>query len=238
MHLFFDKNIDEGLKTGSENKLPAEEAKHAIKVLRLRVGDEIYLTNGRGLKAKAVVAETNKKAVSYRILEMMHQDRRAFSLHMVVAPTKNIKRFEWFLEKATEVGIEEITPVFSFHSERREIKTARSEAVIAAAVKQSLKAWHPLLNQPLKFKDFIKKPVEGQKFIAHYTGPEQLKLSKAVEPGQKVTVLIGPEGDFSREEVEQSIEAGYIPVSLGDTRLRTETAALAAVFITNIVNEK
>jgi len=215
-----------------------KEATHALRVLRLNEGDEVVVTTGRGHWIGAEIVATTKRDCMVKFLEINHNHgQRDFYLHLAVGPTKNIKRFDWFLEKATEMGIDEITPIISFHSERREVKTERSEKVITAAMKQSLKAYHPKLNPATTFKEFLKKNKAQQKYIAHYTGPEQLLLKNMESSAKNVVVLIGPEGDFSTQEVEEAVSVGFIPVSLGNTRLRTETAAIAAVFTINLLNQ-
>lgn len=239
MHLFYFPNIPlNKLAVGQKHYLPAEEASHAIRVLRLKEGDEVVITDGNGNLIHAEIVETTKRdcLVEFKKVESDY-GKRDFYLHLAVGPTKNIKRFDWFLEKATEMGIDEITPIISFHSERRNVNILRSNKVITAAVKQSLKAYHPILNETVSFEEFLKKEEESQKYIAHYTGPEQLLLKDIDMPSKKVTILIGPEGDFSKREVEVAMAKGFIPVSLGNTRLRTETAALAATFTINLLNQ-
>jgi 16S rRNA (uracil1498-N3)-methyltransferase len=237
MHLFYLPALNEAELDRKFVELPEEEARHAIKVLRLRQGTEIQITNGKGLWVSAVVAAINKRQC---VAEIKHYEtevaKRDFRIHIAVAPTKNIKRFEWFLEKATEIGIDEITPIISFHSERREIKVDRENKVITAAMKQSLKAWHPVLNEPVRFKDFIQRKTDEELFIAHLIDEHQLLLKDVAKPSSSVCVLVGPEGDFSTEEVEQALAAGYRAVSLGNTRLRTETAALVSCFTINLLN--
>jgi 16S rRNA (uracil1498-N3)-methyltransferase len=216
---------------------PVEEAKHAIKVLRLSLDSQVSITNGLGLMAYAHIIAINKKQCVAQVERFEEEyGKRNHYLHIAVAPTKNIKRFEWFLEKATEMGIDEITPVIGFHSERREIKYDRENKVITAAMKQSLKAYHPKLNQPMAIKEFIKSRVEEELYIAHLIDDKQLLLKNAYHLGKSVCVLIGPEGDFSHEEVLLALESGFDAVSLGNTRLRTETAALASCFTINMLN--
>jgi 16S rRNA (uracil1498-N3)-methyltransferase len=217
--------------------LPTEEAKHAIKVLRLSVDDQVSLTNGKGIMVFAHILALNKKQCIVKADKVIHDyAKRNYRVHIAVAPTKNIKRFEWFLEKATEMGIDEITPIISFHSERREIKFERENKVITAAIKQSLKAYHPVLNEAVSFKEFMKRKTDEELFIAHLIDENQLLLKDALKPQTSVCVLVGPEGDFSNDEVKQAIDKGYQAVSLGNTRLRTETAALAACFTINMIN--
>jgi 16S rRNA (uracil1498-N3)-methyltransferase len=217
--------------------LPAEEAKHAIKVLRLSLDDTVAITNGTGLLLDANIIAINKKQCIVKVNSInTDYGKRDYRIHIAVAPTKNIKRFEWFLEKATEMGVDEITPLISFHSERREIKHERENKVITAAIKQSLKAYHPVLNELTSFKDFMERETGEDLFIAHLIDDKQLLLKNACPAKKSVCILIGPEGDFSKQEVEQAIARGYQAVSLGNTRLRTETAALAACFTVNMIN--
>jgi 16S rRNA (uracil1498-N3)-methyltransferase len=237
MHLFYLPALNQAEIKRNYVELPDEESRHAIKVLRLRQGDAINITNGKGLWANAIVVAINKKQCVVEIKDFKSNvGKRDYRIHIAVAPTKNIKRFEWFLEKATELGIDEITPIISFHSERRDVKIERENKVITAAMKQSLKAWHPVLNEPMRFKDFIRRKTDEELFIAHLIDAHQLLLKDAVKPQSSVCVLVGPEGDFSNEEVEQAMAAGYKAVSLGNTRLRTETAALVSCFTVNLIN--
>lgn len=218
--------------------LPSDEANHAIKVLRLSIGDSVNLTNGTGLMVNAEIIAMNKKQCVVKVNNYEEgYGRRSFKIHIAVAPTKNIKRFGWFLEKATEMGIDEITPLISSHSERKEIKVERERKVITAAVKQSLKAYHPKLNEPVTFKQFLQMDLGDELFIAHLLGPDQLLLKEAYNPNKSCCILIGPEGDFSATEIENAKNKGFLPVSLGNTRLRTETAALAACFTINMMNQ-
>jgi len=238
MNLFYMPQIQEN--NDIENwliDLSAEEAKHAIKVLRLSIDDQIFITNGKGMLLKTRIIAINKKQCVVKVLEVKKEwGKRDYRIHIAVAPTKNIKRFEWFLEKATEMGIDEITPLLSFHSERSEIKYERENKVITSAVKQSLKAYHPILNGLCSFKDFMLRETEEELFIAHLIDEKQLLLRDACPLKNNICILIGPEGDFSKEELQMAIEKGYKAVSLGNTRLRTETAALAACFTVNMLN--
>ena len=218
-------------------EFPTEEAKHASKVLRLDIDSPVSITNGKGLMINAQIVAINKKQCLARVNDYeIDEGKRDFKLHIAVAPTKNIKRFEWFLEKATEMGIDEITPIISFHSERREIKYDRENKVITAAMKQSLKAFHPKLNPVTSLSDFLQKKQDGALFVAHLIDEKQLLLKDAYKRKQDTTIIIGPEGDFSNQEISIALEKGYSAVSLGNTRLRTETAALAACFTVNMIN--
>lgn len=233
MHLFYLPDI-----TTEIQLLPAEESAHCVKVLRLKKGDTIYLTNGKGNLFKAeIVIDHPKKCIINIIESNENVGKREFKIHIAVAPTKNINRFEWFLEKSTELGIDDITPILCSHSERKIIKPPRLNKVITAAVKQSLKAYHPELKEIISFKKFIKTAEADQKFIAYCSDTYKDHLKDKYTKGKDAIVLIGPEGDFSPAEVELAINNGYQPVSLGASRLRTETAALAACHILNLRNE-
>lgn len=239
MHLFYNPNINSSdLKAGKQLDLPQEEALHAIRVLRLKIHDKVYVTDGLGSWISCHLVEIGKRNAVLEVDAVEHHyAKRNYQIHMAVAPTKNIKRFDWFLEKATEMGIDEVTPIISFHSERRDINIERSNKVITAAMKQSLKAYHPKLNEAVKLKDFIKRAEADQKFVAHYEGPQQEFLKNKIQVKKKILVLIGPEGDFSEDEMEEIKSHGFESVSLGNTRLRTETAALTACFSINLMNQ-
>jgi 16S rRNA (uracil1498-N3)-methyltransferase len=231
MHLFYTPDI-----IGDSYELNEEESRHCAKVLRLEQGDRVNLIDGRGGFYLAEIVNPHPKRTLLKVLEHQQEfSKRNHYLHIAVAPTKNIDRFEWFLEKATEIGIDEITPIICERSERKDVKTERLNKIITSAVKQSLKAYHPKLNEPSRFKDFIQKS-GSQKFIAHCIDSEKSALSDKINLHGNYTVLIGPEGDFSPSELDSALNSGYIPVTLGDSRLRTETAALQACFEINFLN--
>ena len=233
MHVFYTPNID----TSSE--MPEEEAAHCLRVLRLSMGDEVMLTDGKGNFYKAVISAATNKRCQLRIIESYPQEKGWDGwLHVAMAPTKNMDRTEWFVEKATEIGFDELTFLNCRYSERKVIKTERVEKILVSAVKQSLKANKPLLNEMIDFKKFIFKDFAGQKFICHCYEGEKKLLKEALVPGNDALILIGPEGDFSEDEVAMAIEAGFQPVSLGKSRLRTETAALVATHTMNLFNQK
>ena len=230
----------------SVNELPEEEAQHAVRVLRMEMGDEMVLMDGEGTFYRAVVTEATKKRCLYRIEETLPQERQwQPRLHLAMAPTKNMDRTEWFAEKATEIGFDELTFLKSRWSERTVIKTERIEKILIAAMKQSHKAWKPVLNEMTDFKAFLheieKREKPMQKFICHCHEEEGLgekvMLKDAVKGGEDVLVLVGPEGDFSIDEVKMAEAQGFQSVSLGKSRLRTETAALVAVHIMNLINQ-
>lgn len=238
MNLFYHPNIDKSqLQQGVEVQLPQEEAQHAIRVLRFRQGDELWLTDGQGHLLQTEVIALSKRDCVVQVVEVKKEEpKRAYHLHVAVAPTKNISRLEWFLEKATEVGIDEITPLLCQHSERKHIQLERLNKVITSAMKQSLKVWHPKLHPLTPFKDFVSKEFTSQKFMAHLEDvyPQHL-IEKATKKASYV-VMIGPEGDFSPEEIELALANQWQAVHLGPERLRTETAALASVFSLNLLN--
>lgn len=232
MHLFYTPDIN------SQTALPDEEAGHAVRVLRLQSGDEVELTDGQGNFYRAEITTATPKHCLVHIIETMPQAPLwSGHLHIAMAPTKNMDRTEWFAEKATEIGFDELTFLNCRFSERKVIKTERIEKILVSAMKQSLKARLPQLNEMTDFARFVTQPFEGQKFIAHcYKGTKPL-LKEVVKSGQDALVLIGPEGDFSEEEVALAEANGFIPISLGRSRLRTETAALVACHILQMANE-
>ena len=218
--------------------LPEEESKHCVRVLRMGVGDELHITDGQGMLHRCKVVDDNAKRCVVEIIESTQAEPLPYHLVMAVAPTKNIDRYEWFLEKATEVGVGEIYPIESEHSERRQIKHERELKVITSAVKQSLKMYHPTLHELTPFKQVIAMPFEGDKYIAHCNSTlgERPYLGKLLKKGGRMLILIGPEGDFSPEEITFAVQNGFKPISLGDQRLRTETAAVAATMIVSTIN--
>ena len=235
MHLFYTPQISD-----SKVLLNEEESKHCINVLRLRVNDEIFLVDGVGGFYKAQIVNDHSKKCEVQITESNKEwQKRNFNLHIAVAPTKNSERTEWFLEKATEIGIDAVTPINCEHSERTVVKPERLQKVLISAMKQSLKAYLPVLNESISFKNFIEqqKIFSGQKFIAHCYDTPKESLQKLVEKEKDVLILIGPEGDFGKTEVDVAIKNGFIPVSLSSSRLRTETAALVACHTVNLANE-
>lgn len=218
-------------------ELPEEEAGHCVRVLRLSEGDEIRLTDGKGFFYRAVIRRAHPKHCEVELLESWQQPALwPFRLHIAVAPTKNMDRMEWFAEKATEIGIDEITCLNCRFSERREIKTARLEKILVSAMKQSLKATLPRLTGMTDFKTFVARPFDGRKFIAHCEEGEKVSLKSSYRPGENALILIGPEGDFSPEEIAWALASGFEPISLGESRLRTETAALAACHTIHVLN--
>ena len=218
--------------------LPEEESGHCVRVLRLGENDGIVLTDGIGHFHKATIIQAHPKRCMVSIQETWEQPQPwPVHIHLAVAPTKNIDRMEWFVEKATEIGINAITCLNCRFSERREIKTARLEKIMISAMKQSLKATLPRLEGMTDFQRFVKQPFNGRKFIAHCEEGDKRLLKQTYLAGENALILIGPEGDFSREEIESALSNGFEPISLGDTRLRTETAALVACHTIHVLNQ-
>lgn len=226
MQLFYNPNISTDTKSFSFDK---EESRHIIRVLRKTAGDELLLTNGKDQCFRAGILQANDKKCVAEIISC--EDRLKtwdYELHIAIAPTKMNDRLEWFLEKATEIGIDEITPIICDHSERRHIKTARMEKVVISAMKQSLKFRLPKVNEAVKFKEFVKKNDWDLGLIAHCQENDKKEIRDLIREKQKIMVLIGPEGDFSDNEIELAKSNGMIPVTLGESRLRTETAGVVA----------
>jgi 16S rRNA (uracil1498-N3)-methyltransferase len=234
MQLFYNPNITEHTTGFTFDK---EESKHVVKVLRKNIGDTLYITNGKGWLFQAEITLPNINKCLVKVVSKSLQKTRDYQLHLVVAPTKMNDRYEWFLEKATEIGIDSITPIICDHSERKIIKPERFERILQAATKQSLSCYLPKLHEAISFKEFIKQDFKGHLFIAHCEETDKKSLKQLLSPKQNITILIGPEGDFSTKEIEMAINNKFIPVTLGDTRLRTETAAIVACHSVAFVNE-
>ncbi len=236
MHLFLAEDT-----TGPYVRLSAEESKHCVRVLRMGVGDPLWVTAGDGVMCRARVCNPDEKGCEVEIVERMTDyQRRPFRLHVAVAPTKNSARLEWFVEKAVEIGIDRITPVICDHSERDSQKTDRLEKLALSAMKQSLKASRPVIDKPVKLMDFLQHGElgEGCRLVCYCAGEERHSLHELYTPGTDALVLIGPEGDFSEREIRTALEQGFLPVTLGSSRLRTETAALYATTTLNFMNEQ
>ena len=232
MELFFSSNIEAGVC-----RLDHDESGHCIKVLRHKCGDQINVIDGSGTLHRCRITADSHKGVEAMIVESEENwGSHPYRLHMAVCPTKNNDRYEWFAEKACEIGFDVLHPVIGEHSERRVLKTQRVEKILVSAAKQSLKAAVPVVNEPVSVKDFIKgcQDKDALKLIAYCFDDENMQRRSIKDAlsdfqGQEIVVMIGPEGDFSKHEADLAMEAGFIPVHLGDSRLRTETAALAAV---------
>ena len=234
MQLFYNPHLNETLTSFVFDK---EESKHIIKVLRKKESDILHVTNGLGFLFTTQITIASDTKCTVKIVSFEKQEAPKFHLHLAVAPTKMNERYEWFLEKATEIGIHEITPIICEHSERKVIKIDRFQKILESAMKQSLHYYLPKLNEPITFKDFIKTQNSGQLFIAHCEEVEKKSLKNELKTNGDVTILIGPEGDFSVKEIQLAIVANFIPVSLGTTRLRTETAAIVACHSVVLINE-
>lgn len=234
MQLFYNSEISENATQITFSK---EESKHIIKVLRKSTGDILNITNGKGWLFSAEISIADLRNCIAIITSKTLQPKRSYSIHLAVAPTKMNDRYEWFLEKATEIGINTITPIICDHSERKIIKAERFEKVLQSAMKQSLNCYLPKLNEAILFKDFINQDFKGQLFIAHCEDTNKKSLKQQLKANTDVTILIGPEGDFSVKEIETAIKNSFIPVTLGATRLRTETAAIVACHSIAFTNE-
>ncbi len=233
MHLFYTPEI------ANENSftLNESESKHAIRVLRLTIDDVIQLIDGKGNFYEAIIVTNHPKKCEVTIIKTNKEVPTKPNLHIAIAPTKNNERLEWFIEKCTEIGINEITPILCEHSERKHLKTERLIKTAISAMKQSLKATLPKINELQNYNDLIKKPYTGKKLIAHCYQQNQKHMAACCIKGENVLILIGPEGDFSLEEVALAIDNGFEPITLGTSRLRTETAGVVACTTFNLLNE-
>jgi 16S rRNA (uracil1498-N3)-methyltransferase len=234
MQLFYNSEIKKG---DSNFFFDKEESKHIVKVLRKKEGDKIFITNGLGFLFESEIILASEKKCEVTITKETFQQPDSFFIHIAVAPTKMNDRLEWFLEKATEIGIHEITPIICEHSERKVYKIDRAEKIIQAAMKQSLQYYLPKINEPISLSQFVKLNLDGEKYIAHCEETDKKSFQKEIKKNGKVTILIGPEGDFSSKEIILAMQNNFIPVTLGNTRLRTETAALVACHTIALLNE-
>lgn len=236
MQLFYDPDI-----APPRHTLGEEESRHCIRVLRLGEGERLHLTDGRGTLYECRIVSADARRCTVEIIGTQPDfEPLPYRLTMAVAPTKNAERFEWFLEKATEVGVTTIVPLETARSERRVFKPLRGEKVVTAAMKQSLKAYRPVLQPLTPFGDLLAAPFPGRKFIAHCadarTAAGKAYLPSALRKGEEALILIGPEGDFSPEEIDLALRCGFEEITLGRQRLRTETAAVAAVVMVSAIN--
>ncbi len=234
MQLFYNPDITESTSQFTFDK---NESRHIVKVLRKTNGDTLHITNGNGWLFTAEITIPDIKNCVVTIVSKTFKEKQSYKLHLAVAPTKMNDRYEWFLEKATEIGIDTITPIICDHSERKVVKLDRFEKILQSAMKQSLHYYLPKLNEAISFKDFINQEFKNQLFIAHCEETDKKSLKKEIKNNRDITILIGPEGDFSVKEIEMAIANGFIPVTLGDTRLRTETAAIVACHSVAFINE-
>jgi 16S rRNA (uracil1498-N3)-methyltransferase len=233
MQLFYNSDVK---ATDTLFTFDTNESRHIIKVLRKKIGDELWITNGEGHLFQAKILDDSIKKCEVELISSKKTHPKSHWLHMVVAPTKMNDRFEWFVEKATEIGVDEITPIICDRSERKILKLERMQRVIESAMKQSLQTYLPKLNEPISLSEFLEKPITGLQFIAHCEDSERHELKRRVVADQDVTILIGPEGDFTPSEIKSAISKGYAPVAMGKTRLRTETAAIVACTIVASIN--
>ena len=237
MYLFYCPDIE------TKQTLSEEESGHCVRVLRYSAGDEILITDGRGTTYTARITNPHPKHCDFEIISREKQEpHHHFHLHIAIAPTKNIERMEWAVEKCVEIGVDEITPLLCRFSERKQLRTDRLEKIILSAAKQSLTPYLPVLHELTPYDAFIKSQEsrdksQEQKFIAHCYKEDKRVLKDEIEQGRDVLVLIGPEGDFSEQEIAEALSLGFVPVSLGNSRLRTETAAVVACHTAVLMNE-
>ena len=230
MHLFYHPD----LMTGSHS-LTGEEHHHCTQVLRCKTGDQFFLTDGKGNLAEVKLGEISKKSALFDVVKMTQVPAKAFAVHLVIAPTKQMERMEWMVEKACEIGVDSITFLQTANSERAVIKTDRLEKKAISALKQSKGAWMTQIHPMITWNQFLKQPISTKKLMAVVSG-DKVHISKSFQAGESVTIVIGPEGDFNEKEVMQAMEKGFVPISLGDRVMRTETAGLLACHAVNLVN--
>lgn len=225
MHLFYTPDITSNIYTLSE-----EESKHCIKVLRMKVGDAVYLVDGKGGFYHTQIVDTHPKKCVVEVLDLqLNYGARPYRLHMAISPLKFADRFEWFLEKATEIGIDEITPIITKRSEKKDLKIDRANKIIESAMKQSMKAYHPKINDAILYNDFLKNDFsDSANMIAHCLDDEKRTIFEMKNQSSNYLILIGPEGDFTEEEIAHAKSKNFQAVTLGKERLRTETAAISA----------
>lgn len=243
MYLFYTPELTPDATIG---QLSEEESGHCVRVLRYTRGDEILLTDGRGNTYQACITNPHQKHCEFKIINCERQQKsHRFHLHIAIAPTKNIERLEWMVEKCTEIGVDEITPLLCRFSERKQLRLDRLEKIILSAAKQSLTPYLPVLHEFTPYDQFIREQSElapsvgapgKTQFIAHCYKEDKRELKNEICPGYDVLVLIGPEGDFSEQEVRSALELGFVPVSLGNSRLRTETAGVVACHTAVLMN--
>ena len=235
MQLFYNPDLTEATENFTFDR---EESKHIVKVLRKTEGDKLHVTNGLGFIFTVEIVIGMDTKCQVKIINIEKQKPLNYKLHLAVAPTKMNDRYEWFLEKATEIGVTSITPIICEHSERKHIKNDRLEKIIQSAAKQSLQTYCPVLNEAISFKDFIKTTSKtGSLFIAHCEETDKKSFKNRIVKEEEITLLIGPEGDFSVAEIKLALDNGFVPVTLGETRLRTETAAIVGCHSVAFVNQ-
>lgn len=233
MHLFYTPDITTDIYT-----LPEEESKHCTRVLRLQQGDTVYLIDGRGGRYTAIIQDAHQKKCQLQVIDkQVEYGKLPYSIHIAVAPTKNIDRMEWFVEKAVEIGVSAITFLECEHSERKQLRLDRIEKIAASAMKQSQKGYMPLLRDMVPFKKFVQTCIPEDTFIAHLEGDATKSIKDYYKPDRAHCILIGPEGDFSPVEIAAAYEVGIKPITLGESRLRTETAALVACHTLHVLHD-
>ena len=233
MQLFYSPDLNPDV---SQFTFPEDDSKHIVKVLRKKEGDVLHITDGKGCLFEAKITSAHPKKCEVQIISSSKKHRRMHWFHIAITPPKFVDRYEWFLEKATEIGVNEITPLICERSERKKVKHERSEKVVQSAMKQSLRTYLPKLNEAVSLQDFLENQHEGLLFIAHCEDSDKVDLKRKVAPDHDITILIGPEGDFSTDEINSAVKKGFLPVSLSRGRLRTETAAIVACTTVNIIN--
>ncbi len=232
MQLFYESQLDPGLSVFTFSK---EESRHILKVLRKKTGDIVFITNGRGYLFECEIDTPLGLLCKVKILKETFTPPHPKEVHLAVCPTKHSDRYEWFLEKVTEIGLSSLTPIRASRSERKEINTERLKKIVQSAMKQSLRTHLPRVHETIVLSDFLKLDFEGNKLIAHCGKSPKYQMKQAISPDKNTLILIGPEGDFSDEEIKMALDNGFKPVTLGNQRLRTETAALMACVLTNSV---
>jgi 16S rRNA (uracil1498-N3)-methyltransferase len=234
MQVFYAPEID-----GYNYVLDEKESRHCIRVLRMRKGDPVKLIDGKGNLYEGTISNPDQDECEIKVTGVIHDfEKRNYRLHLAISPLKNPERFEWFTEKSVEIGVDEITPLICHNTEKQSIKTERIDNVIISAMKQSLKSIKTRLNEKTRFESLIDLPFDGVKMIAYCNGNfERKKISEACPPGRNALILIGPEGDFTNDEIREAIDSGFTPVHLGRSRLRTETAGIAACYSIYFINQ-
>lgn len=231
MNLFYQPFVHDGILY-----LTPEESKHCVRVLRKKAGDTLTVTDGRGFFYDCAITDANPQQCKFIIKDTRSESERNHHVHLAISPTKNDDRIEWLVEKATEVGVDQISLIVCEHSERRHVKLDRLQKVAISAMKQSVKATLPVITGPEPISAFLKNTTFDEKFIAYVDFENDLHLMGLATPGKRYGILVGPEGDFTKQELSAALESGYKKVSLGNSRLRTETAGLVACTILNLIN--
>lgn len=229
---FFDSNIQPGQK---KYTLDEPTSKHCIQVLRMQTNDHLIITNGKGYSFEAIIIHPHKKNTQVEIVKETHQPKKIPQCTIAIAPIKNTSRWEWFLEKATEIGVNTIIPTITERTEKQYTKIERQQNILIAAMLQSQQVWLPILTEPISFKNFFQQELPKQRFIAHCEGTDKQSLQKSIDSMKDTLVLIGPEGDFTTDEIKLALQHRCIPITLGNNRLRTETAGIVAATILKLI---